>query len=71
MPRLEPMVSPLHTICSILSWLANYQSAFLFTLIDILDTKQNKLFGFSFKGQWFDTGTIQRLENAEKLWSGG
>lgn len=32
--------------------------------------KQGKLYGFAFKGQWFDTGSFERLENARKNWAG-
>ncbi len=31
---------------------------------------ENKLYGFKFKGQWFDTGTFERMEKAEKEWKG-
>lgn len=31
---------------------------------------QGKLFGYAFKGQWFDTGTFERLERAKKEWKG-
>jgi len=31
---------------------------------------QGKLYGFRFDGQWFDTGTVERLNNAEKNWKG-
>lgn len=30
--------------------------------------KQGKLFGYKFKGQWFDTGTFERYEKAIKEW---
>lgn len=30
----------------------------------------NKLFGFPFSGQWFDTGTMERYEKALKHWKG-
>lgn len=29
-----------------------------------------KLYGFEFSGQWFDTGNLERLEEAEKEWRG-
>lgn len=31
---------------------------------------QGKLFGFPFKGQWFDTGSMDRWETAMKNWKG-
>ncbi len=30
----------------------------------------NQLYGYKFKGQWFDTGTLERYENAIKNWKG-
>lgn len=30
--------------------------------------EKGKLFGFEFKGQWFDTGNIERLERARREW---
>ncbi len=30
--------------------------------------KEGKLFGYHFKGQWFDTGTMERYETAIKEW---
>lgn len=32
--------------------------------------QQGRLYGFEFKGQWFDTGTIERYANAERNWKG-
>lgn len=32
--------------------------------------KAGKLFGYKDDGQWFDTGTIERLENVRKIWKG-
>jgi len=32
--------------------------------------KMGKLFGYRFSGQWFDTGTPERYENAIKGWQG-
>lgn len=32
--------------------------------------KKGKLFGFPFRGQWFDTGTPERYERALKNWKG-
>ena len=32
--------------------------------------KEGKLFGYAFKGQWFDTGTFERLDKAKKEWKG-
>ncbi|MEK6968623.1 MAG: sugar phosphate nucleotidyltransferase [Nanoarchaeota archaeon] len=32
--------------------------------------KEGKLFGYSFGGQWFDTGTLERYEKAIKEWKG-
>ncbi len=32
--------------------------------------EQNKLYGYIFTGQWFDTGTPERYENAIKNWRG-
>ncbi len=32
--------------------------------------RQGKLFGFSFKGQWFDIGNPERLEKARREWKG-
>jgi NDP-sugar pyrophosphorylase family protein len=31
---------------------------------------QQTLYGYSFKGQWFDTGSIERLRHTEKNWKG-
>lgn len=31
---------------------------------------QNLLFGYKIKGQWFDTGTLERYEKANRLWKG-
>lgn len=33
--------------------------------------EQGRLFGFSFKGQWFDVGTPETLKKAEKEWKSG
>ncbi len=30
--------------------------------------KEGKLYGYKFKGQWFDTGTMERYEQAIKGW---
>ena len=30
--------------------------------------EKGKLFGYKFKGQWFDTGTFERYEKALKEW---
>ena len=32
--------------------------------------KEGKLYGYKFKGQWFDTGTFERYEEAKKNWKG-
>ena|SRR3989344_5365255 len=32
--------------------------------------QEGKLFGYKFQGQWFDTGTFERLATAEKEWKG-
>ena len=32
--------------------------------------EEGKLRGFPFSGQWFDTGSMERLERARKLWKG-
>jgi NDP-sugar pyrophosphorylase family protein len=32
--------------------------------------KEGKLYGYKFKGQWFDTGTHERYAEAEKNWKG-
>ncbi|MEA2037187.1 MAG: sugar phosphate nucleotidyltransferase [Nanoarchaeota archaeon] len=32
--------------------------------------KQGRLRGFPFSGQWFDTGNMERLDRAKKLWKG-
>jgi len=32
--------------------------------------EQQKLYGYVFSGQWFDTGSVERLEKAKKLWRG-
>ncbi len=32
--------------------------------------KEGKLVGFSFDGQWFDTGSFERLDKARKNWKG-
>ena len=32
--------------------------------------KEGRLRGFPFSGQWFDTGDMERLERARKLWKG-
>lgn len=32
--------------------------------------EQGKLFGFQFRGQWFDTGTPERYVNTEASWKG-
>jgi NDP-sugar pyrophosphorylase family protein len=32
--------------------------------------KEGKLYGFKFKGQWFDTGTLERYEEAKQKWAG-
>jgi len=32
--------------------------------------KMNKLHGFPFSGQWFDTGTMERWDRAKKEWKG-
>ena len=32
--------------------------------------EENKLFGYAFKGQWFDTGNFARWEKAIKEWKG-
>ncbi|HLC97130.1 MAG TPA: sugar phosphate nucleotidyltransferase [Candidatus Nanoarchaeia archaeon] len=32
--------------------------------------REGKLRGFPFSGQWFDTGSFERLERARKLWKG-
>lgn len=32
--------------------------------------EQGKLFGFAFEGQWFDTGTMERYNDAERNWDG-
>lgn len=32
--------------------------------------REGRLRGFPFSGQWFDTGNIERLEKARKLWKG-
>jgi len=32
--------------------------------------REGKLFGYEFSGQWFDTGTLERLEQAEQGWKG-
>lgn len=32
--------------------------------------EQGKLYGYPFSGQWFDTGTLERYENAIKNWKG-
>lgn len=32
--------------------------------------EHGKLYGFAFDGQWFDTGTMERYNNAEKSWGG-
>jgi NDP-sugar pyrophosphorylase family protein len=32
--------------------------------------REGKLRGFPFSGQWFDTGNMERLEKARKLWKG-
>jgi len=32
--------------------------------------REGRLRGFPFSGQWFDTGNIERLERARKLWKG-
>jgi len=29
---------------------------------------EGKLYGFKYKGQWFDTGTLERLEEVRKKW---
>ena len=31
---------------------------------------EGKLFGYEFSGQWFDTGSLERLEMARKEWKG-
>lgn len=31
---------------------------------------EGKLFGYPFSGQWFDTGTLERYENAKREWKG-
>ena len=30
--------------------------------------RQGKLYGFSFEGQWFDVGTLERYELAKRMW---
>lgn len=32
--------------------------------------KEGRLYGYKFKGQWFDTGTMERYEQAIKNWKG-
>lgn len=32
--------------------------------------RQGRLHGFEFRGQWFDTGTVERYANAERNWKG-
>lgn len=32
--------------------------------------KEGRLYGYKFKGQWFDTGTIERYEEAIRKWEG-
>ncbi|MBI2139129.1 nucleotidyltransferase family protein, partial [Candidatus Woesearchaeota archaeon] len=32
--------------------------------------QMGKLHGYIFSGQWFDTGTVERLENARRNWKG-
>ena len=32
--------------------------------------EQGKLYGYPFKGQWFDTGDFERLDTARKNWKG-
>ena len=32
--------------------------------------REGKLRGFPFSGQWFDTGSFERLDRAKKLWKG-
>jgi len=32
--------------------------------------EEGRLFGFPFNGQWFDTGSMERWENAMKNWKG-
>lgn len=32
--------------------------------------KEDKLYGYKFKGQWFDTGTFERYEEAKIQWKG-
>ncbi len=32
--------------------------------------KEGKLYGYKFRGQWFDTGTFERYEEAKQKWKG-
>lgn len=32
--------------------------------------QQGRMYGFAFPGQWFDTGTPERYEHAQRLWLG-
>ncbi|MBS3090567.1 nucleotidyltransferase family protein [Candidatus Pacearchaeota archaeon] len=32
--------------------------------------KEGRLYGYKFKGQWFDTGTFERYEEAKQKWKG-
>lgn len=32
--------------------------------------REGKLYAYKFKGQWFDTGTFERYEDAKKKWKG-
>ena len=32
--------------------------------------KDGQLYGYPFSGQWFDTGSIERLQKASKEWKG-